>query len=209
MQSKCGSRLHPSRVRLHAFLVLAFLLAGVIPGYAQLSQITASKIVDGAGKPLKSGEIDFYPATLAGAPIQPQLGGGGVILYKAAQCLVVNGAITTATDGSNCTTADTSLSNQANFCYKTIVKDTSSIPSRLFPPMKCLQPRGATWNLDTQYVPDMQPGELLAVGPPGPQGPPGPGTAVTFPGTFTVTNGVVTWTAQSPHTFMAGPATGS
>lgn len=190
-------------------LVFLFLILCSVAALGQLSQITASKIVDGGGKPLRSGEIDFYPTTLAGYPIQPQLGGGGVILYKPAQCLVVNGAITTATEGSACTTADTSLSNQANFCYKTIVKDTTTIPSHLLPPMKCLQPRGATWNLDTQYIPDMQPGELLAVGPPGPQGPAGPGANYTFPGAFSVNNGAVTWTAQGANTVMAGPGTGS
>jgi hypothetical protein len=111
--------------------------------HAQLSQITASNIVGGDGKKLAHGEIDFSPVTLAGNPIQPQLGGGGVVLYRPAQCIVTNGVIVSALDGSTCTTADTGLSMPAHFCYKGIVKDTSVIPSVIFPPMPCLQPTGA------------------------------------------------------------------
>ena len=158
------------------FTLLLIALAPVIAA-GQITQITAAKIVDGAGKPLAHGQIDMLPVTLSGAPIQPQLGGGGVILYKAAQCLIVNGAITTAVDGSTCTTADTSLSNQKNFCYKGIVKDTSTTPSKIFPPMNCLQPSGTTWNLDTGYVPAAQPNAIVQTGPTGPQGVAGPNCA--------------------------------
>lgn len=141
---------------------------------AQLSQITASHIVGADGKPLASGVIDFLPVTAAGQPIQPRLGGGGVLLYRKAECKIVSGAITTASDGSVCTLADTALTNQAHFCYKATVKDTTATPSALLPVIPCIQPSGTTWNLDTQYVPAAVPTQVVSTGPTGATGPAGP-----------------------------------
>ena len=75
--------------------------------------------MDGGGKKLKAVIIDFYPVpVLAGNPIQPQMGGGGVILYKPAECLIVHGTITTAADGSICTTADTASQTRRTFVIR-------------------------------------------------------------------------------------------
>lgn len=162
-------------MKLVRWSIVAALLLACVEASGQLSQITANNIVDGGGKKLKAGIIDFYPVTLAGNPIQPQMGGGGVILYKPAECLIVHGAITTAADGSICTTADTALANQAHFCYKGVVKDTSVVPNNIFPAMKCLQPTGAVWNMDDSYTPDAQPTALVQLGPKGDKGDPGTG----------------------------------
>lgn len=164
------------RVRLLG-VTFAFVL-GSLCAHAQLSQINASNIVGGDGRKLAHGEIDLYPVTLAGAPIQPQLGGGGVVLYKPAQCIITNGVIISALDGSACTTTDTALTNPAHFCYKALIKDTSVVPSLNLPPIRCIQPTGQYWNLDTQYTPDAQPTGLVTLGPPGPPGPSASGVGV-------------------------------
>jgi hypothetical protein len=152
-------------LRIGSSLILLALCA--MTAGAQLSQITASNLVNGGGKKIVSGTIDFLPVTLAGNPIQPQLGGGGIVLYEPGECLIVNGAITTASDGSTCTTADTSLTNQKNICYRGQIKDTSVTPSVRLPPIPCLQPTGSVWNMDTGYVPATQATALIQSGPAG------------------------------------------
>jgi hypothetical protein len=142
-----------SRLAVAALAAIFFSLGAA----GQTTIITAHNIVGDDGKPLVKGEIDYYAVSPAGNPIQPRLGGGGVIVYKKAQCLIVSGAITTATDGSACTLADTSISTPAHFCYKAQVKNTSVSPNELFPWIPCMQPSGSTWDQDTQYVPFGQP----------------------------------------------------
>lgn len=162
-------------MRKAKWIVIALALFGLwaaAPAHGQLSQIVAANIVDAGGNKLASGTIDFLPVTLAGNPIQPQLGGGGVVLYRAATCKIVNGAIThsviNGVETSNpCKTADTALANQAHFCYKALIKDTSVSPAVKLPDIPCLQPSGATWYMDTQYVPASQPAALVQIGPQG------------------------------------------
>jgi hypothetical protein len=153
--------------------VAAVILFGAVSAAGQLTTVTASNITGDSGKPIAHGEIDFYAVTLAGNPVQPRIGGGGLAVYQQARCIIVVGAITTATDLSTCTLVDTNLSNPAHFCYKAQVRDTTVTPNWLSPWIKCMQPYGSTWNMDTQYQPDSQPTALVQTGPAGPPGPSG------------------------------------
>ncbi len=170
--------------RLRGFAILALAASAV---FAQTTHIVGTTIVGGDNAPLQRGEITMQPTDANGNPLNVNLGSsGGLMVPRAAVCLVANGAITTALNGTACTVLDTTTTNPLHFCYKTTILD--AVTGWAAPVMPCVQPSGSTWSFDT-YVPPAAPTALIAEGPAGPAGPTGPtgsnGSATVSVGTTT------------------------
>lgn len=139
---------------------------------AQTTHIVGTTILGADDAPLQRGQIVMQPTDLNGNPLVVNIGSsGGLIVPRAAVCLIAAGAITTALNGSACTVIDTTVTNPANFCYKTTIVDT--VTRWTAPVMPCVQPSGSTWSFNT-YVPTGATTALLAEGPAGPTGATGP-----------------------------------
>jgi len=158
--------------RLCAFSLLLFACALG----AQTTIVTAYTLLGGDGKPLQTGRATFLPADINGNPLNVNVGiSGGIMLPRAAVCLISNGAITTALNGGACTVVNTALSNPANFCFRLTIQDT--VTKWTAPVMPCVQPSGTTWSLDA-YAPPSSATSLVTAGPAGPACSTGSGVCV-------------------------------
>lgn len=154
---------------------------------AQTTHIVGTTIAGSDGAALNYGQITMQPVDANGNPINVKLGGsgGGLMVARAAVCLISGGAITTALNGNPCTVVDTTLSNPANFCYKTTIRETVS--GWTAPVMPCVQPSGTTWSFNT-YIPSPSATALVVTGPAGPAGPAGTsGGSANWRGVWTAT----------------------
>ena len=115
---------------------------------AGLTTITASNIQNGAGKKLALGRISFTPVDAQGLPFSPMAGGDmpGIVTSTAIDMFVVNGAITTRTDGGTAELEDVSLTNPRYFAYMANITDAAGRQVGFFP---AVQPTGGSYSLDT------------------------------------------------------------
>lgn len=145
-------------------------LTAVEIGYTSVS---ASLIQDGSGAPLASGRVTFFPVNNLGQAISAIAGGsGGMITQTGVTFVVVNGAITTDTNGYSPQIADTALTTPAHICYRIVV--TNAANAQIQGPGYALQqPTGAVFNLDT-VVPNQPMQATVQTGPQGPAGPAAP-----------------------------------
>jgi hypothetical protein len=152
---------------------------------AQTTHIVGTTIVGADGAALQYGQITMQPVDANGNPINVRVGSGGLMVARAAVCLISGGAITTALNGTPCTAVDTTLSDPANFCYKTTIRETVS--GWTAPVLPCVQPSGTTWSFNT-YIPGPSVTAMVIAGPAGPAGPAGTsGGAANWRGAWTAT----------------------
>jgi hypothetical protein len=154
---------------LSCFSLIVAVIAGMVanPSWlpmvsAQVSMtaITASSIKDFGGVPLASGKITFTPGDNYGNPIAAT-----GAFYRSRSCYVVNGAITTATDGTTCQVVD-ALASNPTVCYKVTLFDSVQGQAIQTPGQGCAQPTGASWSYDS-YTPNMGGAVLVQAGPAG------------------------------------------
>jgi len=156
------------------FVAGLFLLCAAFAN-AQITTIVAANILGGDGQKMGTGRSTWLPTDLNGNPLIVSMGSTpGIMLPRAATCLISQGAFTTTPTGASCTVVDTALTNSAHFCYRVTIQDTVS--KWTAPVMPCVQPTGSTWSLDTQYVPASAPTGTVTAGPAGPACATGTGT---------------------------------
>lgn len=142
--------------------IAALLLASTL--HAQTTLIVANVLgIRGAdGNPIANGKITMAPTDSNGNPLNVNLGANhGFMVPRPVTCLISNGAITNTVTGLSCTVVDTTLTNPANFCYKTTIVDT--VTGWTAPVIACMQPSGATWDI-YDYAPTA-PTALLTLSP--------------------------------------------
>lgn len=125
---------------------------------AQTTIIVGTTIVGGDGvTPIGTGKLIWQPTDLNGNALNVNLGSThGLMVPRSAVCLISNGQVTANINGGSCTTLNTAVTNPASFCYRLTIQDTVNNWSA--PTMPCVQPYGASWDLD-YYVP---PGSITA-----------------------------------------------